>query len=200
MHDSPVHAESNPLTRRRLLAAGAVTAATVLTGSTPADGALTSDQSLKERRLAAVRRHMTTENEDEFGQTLATFRSPRYEFIPTGEIDNGRTAVSGYYNAIDSAFPDQHTSDWRLRYALGEGRDRDAVVVEFLFTGTQKGAFMSIPATGKRVSCRMTAFFFFPKDSDRLDDERVYFDAGTILMQLRVIPKLYPGWTRPLAH
>ncbi len=200
MHDSSVHAESNPLTRRRVLAAGAVSAAAVLTGSSPADGAARSNQSLKQRRLAVVRRHMRTENEGEFGQTLGTFRSPRYEFIPTGEVDNGPKAVSGYYSAIDSAFPDQRTSDWRLRYAPGEAGDRDAVIVEFLFTGTQKGAFMGIPASGKRVSCRMTAFFFFPKGSDRLDDERVYFDAGTILMQLGVIPKLYPGWTGPLAR
>jgi hypothetical protein len=46
----------------------------------------------------------------------------------------------------------------------------------------------------------MTAFFFFPTGSDRLDDERVYFDGGTLLMQLGVIPKLYPGWTGPLEH
>jgi predicted ester cyclase len=150
--------------------------------------------------MAIVRRHMSTENKDEFGETLGTFRSPRYEFIATGEVDNGRKAVDGYYTSIEAAFPDQHTSDWRMRYAPGEGRDRDAVVVEFLFTGTQKGPFMGIPATGKKISVRMTALFFFPKGSDRLDDERVYFDAGTVLIQLGVIAKFYPGWTGPLPH
>jgi hypothetical protein len=99
-----------------------------------------------------------------------------------------------------SAFPDQHTSDWWMRYAPGEGHDRDAVVVEFLFTGTQKGVFRGLPPTGKKVSCRMTSFFFFPKGSDQLDDERVYFDAGTFLIQLGVISKFYPGWTGPLQH
>ncbi len=198
MHDSSVNEESNPFTRRRVLAAGAASAAAVLAGSSAADGAAKSNRSLKERRLAVVRRHMRTENKDEFDQTLRTFGRPRYEFIATGEVDNGRKAVGGYYNAIESAFPDQHTSDWRMRYAPGEDGDRDAVVVEFLFTGTQKGAFMGIPATGKKVSCRMTAFFFFPRGSDRLDDERVYFDAGTVLIQLGVIAKLYPGWSGPL--
>lgn len=192
--------DSTQLTRRRFVGAGAVSTGVLLAGSSAARGATKTDPSLKERRLAVVRRHMRTENQDAFRQTLATFRRPRYEFIATGEVDNGRKAVRGYYNAIDSAFPDQHTSDWRLRYAPGEDGDRDAVVVEFLFTGTQKGAFMGIPATGKRVSCRMTAFFFFPDGSDRIDDERVYFDAGTILIQLGVIPKLYPGWTGPLPH
>jgi predicted ester cyclase len=182
------------------MAAGAVSAATVLTGSSAADAAVKSEPSLKQRRLAVVRRHMTTENKDEFSRTLTTFRRPRYEFIALGEVDNGRKAVSGYYNSIEAAFPDQHTSDWRMRYAPGEGDDRDAVIVEFLFTGTQRGTFMGIPPTGKPVSCRMTAFFFFPHGSDRLDDERVYFDAGTILIQLGVIPKLYPGWRGPLPH
>jgi predicted ester cyclase len=198
MHDNAVHEHTNHVTRRRVLAAGAVSAVAALTGSSAADGAAKSNQSLKERRLAVVRRHMSTENDDEFAQTLATFRRPRYEFIATGEVDNGRKAVDGYYNSIESAFPDEHTSDWRMRYAPGEDGDRDAVVVEFLFTGTQKRAFMGIPASGRHVSVRMTAFFLFPKGSDRLDDERVYLDAGTLLMQLGVIPKLYPGWTGPL--
>jgi predicted ester cyclase len=192
--------DSGPLTRRRLVGAAALSTAGVLAKAGSADGAVNTDLSLKKRRLAIVRRHMTTENQDAFGRTLETFRTPRYEFIATGEVDNGRRAVSGYYDSIQSAFPDQHTSDWRMRYAPGDGDNRDAVVVEFLFTGTQKGAFMGIPPTGKQVRCRMTAFFFFPEGSDRLDDERVYFDAGTILMQLGVIPRFYPGWTGPLPH
>ncbi len=99
---------------------------------------------------------------------------------------------------MQTGFPDQRTSDSRIRYAPGEGKDRDAIVVEFLFTGTQKGTYRGTPPTGKKVSCRMTAFFFFPAGSDRLADERVYFDAGTILMQLGVIAKLYQGWSGPL--
>lgn len=200
MLDGSQHEESDRLTRRRAMAVGAASAAAVLAGPGSAEGAVKSRRSLKERRLAVVRRHMTTENKDQFDETLSTFRHPRYEFIATGEVDNGRKAVDGYYTSIEAAFPDQHTSDWRMRYAPGEGSDRDAVVVEFLFTGTQKGAFMGIAPTGKKVSCRMAAFFFFPKGSDQLDDERVYFDAGTVLIQLGVIAKFYPGWTGPLPH
>ncbi len=192
--------QSSRLSRRRFVGGGAVSTALFLAGSSTADGATGAHGSLKERRLAVVRRHMRTENQDAFEQTLGTFGRPRYEFIALGEVDNGRKAVDGYYNSIEAAFPDQHTSDWRMRYAPGEGTNRDAVVVEFLFTGTQKGTFMGIPPTGKQVSCRMTAFFFFPDGSDRLDDERVYFDAGTILIQLGVIAKFYPGWTGPLPH
>jgi predicted ester cyclase len=198
MDTTEVPDEPSRLTRRRLVGGGAASAALLLAGSSTADGATATHASLKKRRLAVVSGHMRTENRDAFGKTLATFRRPRYEFIATGEVDDGRHAVDGYYNAIESAFPDQHTSDWRMRYAPGEGDNRDAVVVEFLFTGTHEGTFMGIPPTGKEVRCRMTAFFFFPDGSERLDDERVYFDAGTILMQLGIISKFYPGWTGPL--
>jgi predicted ester cyclase len=200
MVDSPDSGDSDRLTRRGFVGAGAVSTAALIAGPGAADAGGQNEPSLKERRLAVVRRHMGTENRADFGTTLTTFGHPRYEFIATGEVDNGRRAVDGYYTTIESAFPDQHTSDWRIRYAPGGGDNRDAVVVEFLFTGTQKGSFMGIAPTGRKVSCRMTAFFFFPAGSDRLDDERVYFDGGTILMQLGVIPKLYAGWTGPLPH
>ena len=200
MEETGVPTPPSRLTRRRFVGGGAVSTALLIAGSSTAVGATETRGSLKERRLAVVARHMQTENHDAFGKTLATFGRPRYEFIALGQVDNGRKAVDGYYNSIESAFPDQHTSDWRVRYAPGEGINRDAVVVEFLFTGTQKGTFMGIAPTGKTVQCRMTAFFFFPDGSDRLDDERVYFDAGTILIQLGIIPKLYPGWTGPLPH
>src|SRR5690242_14492365 len=100
MHDSPADAKSNPLTRRRVMAAGVASAAAVLAGSSATDAAAKPNRSLKQRRLAVVRRHMTTENKDEFGKTLRTFRSPRYEFIATGEVDKGRKGVDDYYNAI----------------------------------------------------------------------------------------------------
>lgn len=200
MNGSQVPGNANRVTRRRFMGAGAVSTAALVSGAGAADAAGKTERSLKERRLAVVARHMRSENHDAFAETLTTFGKPRYEFIALGEVDNGRKAVNGYYTSIESAFPDQHTSDWRMRYAPGEGDDRDVVVVEFLFTGTQKGTFMGIPPTGKKVSCRMTAFFFFPDGSDRLDDERVYFDAGTILIQLGIIAKFYPGWTGPLPH
>ena len=39
----------------------------------------TAGQSLSERRLEVVRRHMASENELDFATTLATFAHPRYE-------------------------------------------------------------------------------------------------------------------------
>ena len=48
-----------------------------------------------------------------------------------------------------------------------------------------------------RRLCVYTTTGLFPDESDRLDDERVYFDAGTILIQLGGMAKLYPGWTGP---
>ena len=41
---------------------------------------------LRERREALVREHMESENRHEFDVTLRTFAHPRYEIVPTGEI------------------------------------------------------------------------------------------------------------------
>jgi SnoaL-like polyketide cyclase len=56
--------------------------------------------------------------------------------------------------------------------------------VEFWLRGTHAGPLRGLPPTGKSFECRMTAFFLF--DGDRLVNERVYFDADTILRQLGV--------------
>jgi hypothetical protein len=44
----------------------------------------------------------------------------------------------------------------------------------------------------------MCAFVFCEDGGDKIVTERVCFDAGTILQQLRIIPTRYPGWTGPL--
>ena len=43
---------------------------------------------------------------------------------------------------------------------------------------------MGFPPTGRSFRCRMIALFVFPDGSDKIVNERVYFDSGTILNQL----------------
>ncbi len=67
----------------------------------------TTDQSLRERRLDVVRRHMDSENQLDFATTLATFEHPHYELVATGQVFDGADEVSGYYRSSRAAFPDQ---------------------------------------------------------------------------------------------
>jgi steroid delta-isomerase-like uncharacterized protein len=131
---------------------------------------------LREHREAIVREHMESENRHEFDVTLGTFDHPRYEIIPTGEVFDGREAVSGYYQTTRGAFPDQRNELIALYHA------DDAVIVEFWLRGTHEGEFRGFAPTGKSFECRCTAFFLF--EGETLACERVYFDAATIAQQL----------------
>src|SRR3954451_20820750 len=131
-----------------------------------------------------VREHMESENRHEFDVTMGTFRHPRYEIVPTGEVHDGAEAVAKYFEDTRTAFPDQRNELIELHHA------DDAVIAEFWLKGTHRGELRGIPPTGKEFTCRCAAFFMF--ENEHLICERVYFDAITILTQLGVAPGL-PG-------
>ena len=62
---------------------------------------------VRERRGAARREHMESENRHEFDVTMGTFHHPRYEIIPTGDVFDGAEEVDGYFEETRTAFPDQ---------------------------------------------------------------------------------------------
>ena len=135
---------------------------------------------LRETREAIVREHMESENTHDFDVTLETFAGhPRYEIVPTGEVYDGTEEVDRYYQETRAAFPDQRNELIAMHHA------DDAVIVEFWLRGTHNGDFRGVPPTGKSFECKMAAFFVF--EEDRLVNERVYFDAATILTQLGLV-------------
>jgi steroid delta-isomerase-like uncharacterized protein len=137
-----------------------------------------SDQAA--RREALVVEHMESENRLDPEATLATFAHPRYELVATGQVYDGPEAVRAYFASSRETFPDQRNELIALHHA------EDAVIVEFDLLGTQLGALMGFPATGKAFRCRCVALYLF--DGDGLICERVYFDALTILGQLGHLP------------
>jgi steroid delta-isomerase-like uncharacterized protein len=135
---------------------------------------------MRERREDVVRRHMESENRQDFETTLRTFGHPRYELVATGEVFDGEEAVRGYYAASRAAFPDQRNEVRAVHHA------DDAVVVEFDLLGTHRGPLRGVPPTGRAFTCPMVALFLF--EGDRIVCERVYFDSATILRQLELLP------------
>jgi steroid delta-isomerase-like uncharacterized protein len=131
---------------------------------------------LRERRHAVVLEHMQSENAHAFDVTLATFAHPRYELVPSGQVYDGREAVSGYYAASRQAFPDQRNEVRAIHHA------DDAVIVEFDLLGTHRGPTLGFEPTGREFRCAMVALFFF--EGEKIVCERVYFDSATILRQL----------------
>jgi len=139
------------------------------------------NRDLPAARDAVIREHMESENRLDFDVTIATFDHPRYELVGTGQVFDGEEQVRQYYAASRAAFPDQRNEIHTLRHT------DDAVIVEFDLLGTHLGDFAGFAPTGRTFRCRMAALFEF--DGDRIVCERIYFDSGTILRQLGLIPK-----------
>jgi steroid delta-isomerase-like uncharacterized protein len=132
---------------------------------------------LRERRLAVIKEHFDTEVSQDFDATLATFNGhPHYEIMPTGEVYDGDEQVMGYYTATRTAFPDQRHDNVRMHVA------DDAVITEFDLLGTNLGEFYGMPPTGKAFRVPVIAVFFF--DGDRIVNERIYFDAASLVTQI----------------
>lgn len=132
---------------------------------------------LRQRRLDLIREHMDTEVTHEFDRTLATFNGhPRYEIVPTGQVFDGEAEVMNYYRTTRTAFPDQRHENARFYVA------DDAVIVEFDLLGTNTGEFYGLSPTGKAFRVPVIAVFTF--EADRITNERIYFDAASLVTQI----------------
>ena len=134
-------------------------------------------EELRRSRLEVITEHMDTEVTKEFDRTLATFNGhPRYEIVPTGQVFDGDDEVMGYYLTTRTAFPDQRQENARFHVT------DDAVIVEFDLLGTNLGEFYGMPPTGKAFRVPVIAVFSFA--GDRITNERIYFDAATLVNQI----------------
>ena len=135
------------------------------------------DPELRELRRRIVEEHFESEVAQEFERTLETFaHHPRYEIMATGEVYDGAEEVMAYYVRTRTAFPDQRHEDVRLHFA------DDAVIAEFDLLGTNLGDFFGLPPTGKAFRVPIVGFFFF--DGPDLVNERIYFDAASLVNQI----------------
>jgi ketosteroid isomerase-like protein len=128
---------------------------------------------LSERRADVVRRHMESENAQQFDATIATFVRPRYELIANGQVYDGEEDVRQYLTASRSVVPDQRNELIALHCA------GDAVIAEFWLLGTVAGRL-----SDHSFRARMCAVFEFEAGGDRVVCERVYWDRQTITDQI----------------
>ena len=134
-------------------------------------------EELRQRRLELVEEHFRTEVTQEFDLTLGTFNGhPHYEIMATGQVFDGDDEVMGYYRTTRTAFPDQRHDNVRFHVA------EDAIIAEFDLLGTNLGELYGLPPTGKDFRVPVIAVFLF--DGDRITNERVYFDAASLLTQI----------------
>jgi steroid delta-isomerase-like uncharacterized protein len=132
---------------------------------------------LRQRRLAIVKEHFETEVSQEFDKTIATFNGhPHYEIMATGEVFDGDAEVMNYYKTTRTAFPNQRHGNVRVHVA------DETVITEFDLLGTNLGEFYGMAPTGKSFSVPVIVVFFF--EDDRIVNERVYFDAASLVTQI----------------
>jgi steroid delta-isomerase-like uncharacterized protein len=108
--------------------------------------------------------------------TVETFKHPRYEVPALGVVADGAEAVNGLLGALLAAFPDFQIERTALHHA------DDAVIVECRLEGTQRGEWVGIKPSGRKMDVPAALFFLF--DGEGLICERAYFDQATVVRQL----------------
>jgi steroid delta-isomerase-like uncharacterized protein len=103
------------------------------------------------------------------------------EFVHEDVVVNGeRQGLTGYADGLQAvvrAFPDFR---WQLRHLLVDG---DVVAAHFTDTGTHRGEWLGVPATGRRISTREFAFYRWSEG--RIAEVWVTADDLEVLEQLR---------------
>jgi steroid delta-isomerase-like uncharacterized protein len=107
--------------------------------------------------------------------------APTYvQLEPPPAMVTSSEALKQYVSGYRSAFPDLHF------LIDGLVAENELVVWRFTSTGTQKGSFMGMPATGKTGT--ITGMVMFRFDNSRIAEGWVNIDALGLLQQLGVIP------------
>jgi steroid delta-isomerase-like uncharacterized protein len=102
------------------------------------------------------------------------------ELDPLPGQSQGREGLRAVLQQMRSSFPDMH---WVVEEMIGEG---DKVCTRFTWTGTQRGPFLGIPATGRQVAVKGVVI---DRLSDgRMADSRILMDTLGMLQQLGVVP------------
>jgi len=102
------------------------------------------------------------------------------EEVPFPGQGPGRAGLRAVLVAFNAAFPDIH---WKVEEQVAEG---EKVVTRFSWTGTHRGDFLGIPATGKSVS--VWGVVIDVVQNGLFARSRILMDRVGLLGQLGVLP------------
>jgi steroid delta-isomerase-like uncharacterized protein len=102
------------------------------------------------------------------------------ELDPLPGQKQGREGLKEIIVMLRSAFPDMH---WVIEETIASG---EKVVSRFHWTGTHKGEFMGMPATGKSVKVKGVVIDRIV--GGRMTESRILMDDLGMMQQLGVIP------------
>jgi len=97
-----------------------------------------------------------------------------YEIIPTGQRWEGHDGARNFYTTFLGAFPD-------VKFNMTEIVIGPQGVFEVTtMTGTHKGTWAGIEATGKTVKSEIVIYFPWNPIAQKFAGERIYFDRSSL--------------------
>ncbi|MFQ5986265.1 MAG: ester cyclase [Thermoplasmata archaeon] len=140
-----------------------------------------------EENIESVKAGMEAFNAQDWDRFFALDHESIVTYAP--DLDEPLKGLEAYkerFETNEKAFPDQHIETTRV---FGQG---DWVVLEGVFTGTHKGAFIGpggqeVPPTNKQVELPIALVFKI--EGGKLTEEHDYYDNLTFLSQLGLAPE-----------
>lgn len=120
---------------------------------------------------------LNTGNADAAGQF---FWDDMVEQVPFPGQGPGLAGLQDLLRGLRVSFPDMH---WTILEQVSEG---DKVVSRFEWTGTHRGPFLGVPATGRSVT--VWGVVIDRLEGGKIKDTRIIMDSLGLMMQLGVIP------------
>jgi steroid delta-isomerase-like uncharacterized protein len=102
------------------------------------------------------------------------------EQVPFPGQGPGLEGLKDVLRGLRAAFPDMH---WTVHEQIAEGAK---VLTRFEWTGTHRGAFLGVPATGRAVT--VWGMVIDRLQGGRIKDTRLIMDTLGLMMQLGVVP------------
>jgi steroid delta-isomerase-like uncharacterized protein len=124
-------------------------------------------------------------NQGRFERANDLVKEDFVELDPLPGQEQGREGLKAVIHDLRSAFPDMH---WVVKEMAAEG---DKVVTRFVWTGTQRGVFLGIPATGRSVEVKGVVIDRL--EDGKMADSRILMDTLGLMQQLGVIPSPPPA-------
>jgi len=124
-------------------------------------------------------------NQGRFERMTDLVKEDFIELDPLPGQQKGREGLKAVLMQFRSAFPDIH---WAVYEQIAEG---DKVVTRFTWTGTHRGTFLGIPATGRRVEVKGVVIDRL--ETGKMSDSRILMDTLGMMQQLGVIPAPPPA-------
>jgi steroid delta-isomerase-like uncharacterized protein len=120
-------------------------------------------------------------NKGEIDSAGKFFWEDMVEQVPLPGQGPGLAGLKDVLRGMGSAFPDMH---WTVEEQVAEG---NKVVTRFEWTGTHRGEFLGVPATGRQV--KVWGIVIDRLESGKIKDTRIIMDALGLMMQLGVFPR-----------